>query len=226
MLTWNRMPDVSPVKVHLSGGQQRIAIWGLQPCEQPASFPSLPPPPPPVREGEDIYRGEMKLGGLQTKSPPAFHSGVPAKKDGSLPPSCWALAPSTVQFKSAAQSCPTLFDAMDCSTPGLPIHHQGLLKLMSIESVMSSTISSSVVPFFSRLQFFPASGSFLMSQFLASGGQSTGVSASASVLPMNIQDWSPLGWTGWISLQSKRLSRVFSNTTVQNHQFFGTWLSL
>ena len=75
-------------------------------------------------------------------------------------------------------------------------------------------ISSSVVPFFSRLQSFPASGSFPMSQFFASGGQSIGVSASASVLPMNIQDWFPLGWTGWISLQPKGLSRVFSNTTV------------
>ena len=78
------------------------------------------------------------------------------------------------------------------------------------------TISSSVVPFSSSLQSFPASGSFPMSQFLAWGGQSIGVSASASVLPMNTQDWSPLEWTGWISLQSKGLSRVFSNTTVQN----------
>ena len=87
-------------------------------------------------------------------------------------------------------------------------------------------ISSSVVPFSSCLQSFSASGSFLMSQFFTSGGQSIGVSASASVLPMNIQDWFPLGWTGWISLQSKGLSRVFSNTTVQKHQFFGTQLSL
>ena len=88
------------------------------------------------------------------------------------------------------------------------------------------TISSSVDPFSSHLQSFPASGSFQMSQFLASGGQSIGVSASASVLPINIQDWFPLGWTGWISLQSKELSRVFSNTTVQKHQFFGTQPSL
>ena len=88
------------------------------------------------------------------------------------------------------------------------------------------TISSSVIPFFSCLRSFPASGSFQMSQFFASGGQSIGVSASASVLSVNIQDWSPLGWTGWISWQSKRLSRVFSNTTVQKHQFFGTQLSL
>ena len=88
------------------------------------------------------------------------------------------------------------------------------------------TISSFVVPFSSWPQSFPASGSFQMSQLFASGGQSTGVSASTSVLPMNTQDWSPLGWTGWISLQSKGFSRVFSNTKVQKHQFFGTQLSL
>ena len=91
------------------------------------------------------------------------------------------------------------------------------------------TISFSAVPFSSCLQSFPESGSFPMSQFFAkvleSGGQSTGVSASASVLPMNIQGWFPLGWTGWISLQPKGLSRVFSNTTVQMHQFFGAQLS-
>ena len=88
------------------------------------------------------------------------------------------------------------------------------------------TISSSVVPYSSCPQSFPASGSFPMSQLFASGGQSIGISASASILSMNIQDWFPLGWTGWISLQSKGLSRVFSNTTVQKHQFFGTQLSL
>ena len=82
------------------------------------------------------------------------------------------------------------------------------------------TISSSVIPF-SSLQSFPESGSFQISQFFTSAGQSIGVSAPASVRPMNIQDWFPLEWTGWISLQSKRLSRVFSNTTVQKHQFFG-----
>ena len=87
-------------------------------------------------------------------------------------------------------------------------------------------ISSSVVPFSSCPQSFPASGSFQMSQLFTSGGQSIRVSASTSVLSMNTQDWSPLGWTGWISLQSKGLSRVFSNTTVQKHQFFGTQLSL
>ena len=82
------------------------------------------------------------------------------------------------------------------------------------------TTSSSVVPFSSRHQSFPASGSFQVSQPSTSGGQSTGVSASASVLPMNIQDWFPLGWTGWISMQSKGLSRVFSNTTVQKQRAF------
>ena len=82
------------------------------------------------------------------------------------------------------------------------------------------TISSSVIPFSSHLQYFPASGFFPMSQFFALGGQSIGVSTLASVLPMNTQDWFPLGWTSWISLLSKGLSRVFSNTTVQKHQFF------
>ena len=83
-----------------------------------------------------------------------------------------------------------------------------------------STISSSVAPFSPHLQSFPASGSFPMTQFFTTGGQSFGVSASESGLPMNTQDWSPFRWTGWISLQSKGLSRVFSNTTVQKHQFF------
>ena len=88
------------------------------------------------------------------------------------------------------------------------------------------TISSSVVPFSSCLQSFPTSGSFPMSQFFTSGGQNIGASATASVLPVNIQDWFLLGWTGWIFLQSKGLSRVFSNTTVQKHQFFSAQLSL
>ena len=88
------------------------------------------------------------------------------------------------------------------------------------------TISSSVFPFSPCLQSFPASRSSPVSQFFASGGQNIGVSASASALPMNTQEWSPLGWTGWISLQSKGISRVFCNTTVQKHQFFGAQLSL
>ena len=97
---------------------------------------------------------------------------------------------------------------------------QSLLKLMSTESVMPSNHLILYCPL-----LLPASGSSQMSQFLASGGQSIRVSASTSVLPVNTQDWSPLGWTGWISLQSKGLSRVFSNTTVQKHQFFAAQLS-
>ena len=104
---------------------------------------------------------------------------------------------------------------------------RSLFKLMSIESVMPFNYLILCHPFLSFcLQSSLASGSFPMSQFFASGGQSIRVSASLSVLPMNTQDWSPLGWTGWISLQSKGLSRVFSNTTVQKHQLFSTQLSL
>ena len=98
---------------------------------------------------------------------------------------------------------------------------QSLFKLMSVKSVMPSSYLILCCPFLLLPSIFPASGSFPVSQFFTSGGQNIGVSASASVLPMNIQDWFPLGWTGWISLQSKGLSRVFSNTTVQKHQFFG-----
>ena len=105
---------------------------------------------------------------------------------------------------------------------------QSSLKLTRIELVMPSghLISSSVIPFSSCPQSLPASESFPMSQLFAWGGQIIRVSASAPVLPMNTQAWSPLGWTGWISLQSKGLTRVFSNTTVQKHQFFGAQLSL
>ena len=108
----------------------------------------------------------------------------------------------------------------------LPItNSQSWLKLVPIEAVMPSSHLILVVPLSSCPQSLPASGSFPMSQLFTWGSQSIGVSASASVLPMNPQDWSPLGETGWISLQSKGLSRVFSNTIVQKHQFFGTQLS-
>ena len=130
---------------------------------------------------------------------------------------------------SVTQSCPTLCDPMDCSTPGYPVLHQ-LPELDSNSCPLSRwchpNISSSVIPFSFHLQSFPASGPFPMSQFLASGGQSIGVSASTSVLPMNTKDWFPLGWAGWISLQSKELSRVFPNTTVQKYEFFSAQPSL
>ena len=113
-----------------------------------------------------------------------------------------------------------LFDPMDCSTATPRVYSNSC----PLSRWCHPAISSSVIPFSSCLQSFPASGSFQMSQLFTSGGQSIGISASASVLPRNSQDWIPLGWTGWISLQSKGFSRVFSNTTVQKHQFFGTQL--
>ena len=103
---------------------------------------------------------------------------------------------------------------------------QSLLKLISIESVMPSNHLILCRSLLLLPSIFPSSRVFLISRFFASGGQSIGVSASTSVLPMNIQDWLSLGWTGWTSLQSKGISRVLSNTTVQKHQFFGTQLSL
>ena len=134
---------------------------------------------------------------------------------------CFHINIFIYQFSSVTQSCPALCNPMDGSTTGYPAHHQ-LLKCAQTHVHWWShpTISSSVIPFTSCLQSFPASGSFPLSQLFASGGQIIGVSDSASVLPMNIEDWFPLGLTGWISLQSKGLSRVFSNTTVQKHQFF------
>ena len=135
------------------------------------------------------------------------------------PPSCC--------YCSVIQSCPILWPH--------GLQHIRLLSLSPTLDAYSNscplswwchpTISSSVVPFFSRLQSFTVSGSFPMSQFFISGGQSIGASASVLVLTKNIQDWFPLGLTGWISLQSKGLSRVFYNTTVQKHQFFGAQLS-
>ena len=126
------------------------------------------------------------------------------------------------QLSSVTQSCPTLCNPMDCSMPGLPVHPQ----LPELTQTHVHWVGDAIQPSHSLLSPSPpATGSFPISQYFASGGQSTGVSASAAVLPMNPQDWFPLGWTGWISLQSKGLSRVFSNTTVQKHQFFSTQLS-
>ena len=133
-----------------------------------------------------------------------------------------------VHFRSATQSCLTLCNPMDCSTPGFPVHHQLPELTQTHVNWVGDAIQPShpVIPFSSCLQSFPASGSFPMSQLFEAGGQSNGISASASVLAMNIQDWFPWGWTGWISLQSKGLSRVFCNTTVQKCRFFAAQLSL
>ena len=128
----------------------------------------------------------------------------------------------SVQFSSVTQSCPTLQPhKLQHARPPSPSPTPGVHSNSGpLSRWCHPAISSSVIPFSSCPQSFPASVSFQMSQLFLSGGQSIEVSASISVLPMNTQDWSPLGWTGWISLQSKGLGRVFSNTTVQKHQFF------
>ena len=130
---------------------------------------------------------------------------------------------NSVQFSSVAQLCPTLCDPMNCSMPGLPVHHQ----LPEFTQTQVHWVGDAIQPYHPLSSSFPPAPnpSFPMSQLFTWGGQSTGVSALASFLPKNTQGWSPLVWTGWISLQSKGLSRVFSNTTVQKHQFFGAQLS-
>ena len=132
----------------------------------------------------------------------------------------------SVQFSSVTRSCPTLCDPMHCSTPGLPVHHrlpefiQTHVHWVGDAMQPSHPLSSPPPPFFNLSQ---NQGLF---KWVTSGDQSFEVSASILVLPVNIQDWFPLGWTGWISLQSKGLSRVLPNTTVQKHQFFSAQLSL
>ena len=141
-------------------------------------------------------------------------------------PQAWRCS---VQFSSVTQSWPTLCDTMDCSTPGFPVLHY----LLQLTQTHVNGVHDAIQPphhlsppFCFGLQSFPASGSFPMSQLFTLGGQNIGVSASASVLSMNIQGWFPLGLTGWIFSQSKGLSRPISNTTVQKHQFFGAQLYL
>ena len=136
----------------------------------------------------------------------------------------WGLS----TFSSVAQSCPILCDPMNLSMPGLPVHHQLLEFTQTHVHWIGDAVQPShpVIPFSSCPQSFPASGSFQMSQLFASGSQSIWVSVSVSVLPMNTQGWTPLTWTHWIFLKSKGLSRVFSNTTVQKHQFLAAQLSL
>ena len=133
------------------------------------------------------------------------------------------LTSCIVQFSSVTQSCLTLCDPMNCNTPGLSVHHQlpEFTQTHPSSQWCHPAISSSVIPF-SCPESLPASEAFPVSQLFAWGSQSTGVSALASFLPKKSQGWSPSEWTGWISLQPKGLSRVFSNTTVQKHQFFGT----
>ena len=133
---------------------------------------------------------------------------------------------SSVQFNSVAQPCPTLCNPMNHSMQGLPVQHQLLEFTQTLVHRVSDAIHPShplSLPFSSCPQSLPASESFPMSQLFAWGGQSIGVSALASFLPKKSQGWSPSEWTAWISLQSKGLSRVFSNTAVQKHRFFSNW---
>ena len=134
----------------------------------------------------------------------------------------------SIQFSSVVKSCSTLCNPMDCSTPGFPVHHQ-LLELVQTHVHPVSDAIQPCHPLLSPLLLpliFPSIRISSNESALHIRWPSIGASASASVLPMNIQDWFPFGWTGWISLQSKGVSRVFSNTTVQKHQFFSTQLSL
>ena len=134
---------------------------------------------------------------------------------------------SSVQFSHSVVSDSLWIHGLQHARPPWPSPTAGVYSdSCPLSQWCHPTISSSVIPFSSCPQSSPASGSFQMSQLFASGGQSTRVSASTSVLPMNIQNWFSLGWTGWISLQSQGLWRVFSNTTVQKHRFFGTQFSL
>ena len=197
-------------------------------CFMHLSFPSTHPP----RRQQD---NQSKCEALKLSNDSSFpfwvmHAHVAnhnlSRSSSCLPSQSPSLTDS-VQLSSVAQSCPTLCDPMNRGTPGLPVHHQlpestqTHVHWVSDAIQPSHPLSSPSCP-----QSFPASGSFQMSQLFTSGGQSIGVSASKSVLPMNTQDWPPSEWTGWISLQSTGLSGVFSNITVQNHQFFSTQLSL
>ena len=166
---------------------------------------------PPLWKNEYMYTG--------THSPPAI-----LRSNSWL---FWSQDRSVSQFSHSVMSNSLWPHELQharppCPSPTPRVHPNSCL----FSRWCHPTISSSVIPFSSLPQSFPASGSFPVSQLFASSGQSIGVSASASVLPMNSQDWFPLGWTGWISLQSKGLSRVFSNTPVQKHQFFHAQLSL
>ena len=156
---------------------------------------------------------------------------VPPNTDGweapSSHPSCLSHSMTSVQFSrsvmfNSLQPHGLQHASLPCPSPAPRAYSNSC----PMSRWHHPTISFSVVPFSSRLQSFPASGSFPMSQLFISAGQSTGVSASTSALPMHSQDWFPLGWSGWISLQSKGLSRVFSNTTVQKHQCFSAQPSL
>ena len=172
------------------------------------------------------WGGEEREGGVQDRGTHVYlwliHVNV-----WHNPPQYCNYPPKNKGFSSVTQSCPTLCNHMDCSTPGLSVHHQ----LPEFTQIHVHWVGDAIQPSHPLLSPSPLSFSLSqhqglsLSQLFTLGGWSIGVSTSASVLPMNIQNWFPLGWTGWISFLSRGLSRVFSNTTVQKHQFFGTQLS-
>ena len=187
----------------LSMGFSRQEYWSGLPCPPPGNLPN------PGMEPPSLCLLHQQAGSL-----PLVPPGKP-------------IQPHAVQFSCSAVSYSLWPHGLQHARPPCPSPTPRVYpNSCPLSQRCHPTISFSVSPFSSHLQSFPASGSFQMSQFFASGGQTIGVSASTSVLPMNTQDWSPLGGTSCISLQSKGLSRVFSNTTVQKHQFFSTHLSL
>ena len=172
-----------------------------------------------------LYNGKSHLN--WAVSPYILHSftTVNSRDTHGVSKCCWMF--SSVQFCCSVVSDSSRPHELQHARPPCPSPTPGVYPdSYPLSQWCHPTISSSVIPFSSCPQSFPASGSFPMSQFFTSGGQSIGVSTSTSVLPMNTQDWFPLGWTGWISWQSKGVSRIFSNTTVQNHQFFSAQVSL
>ena len=213
-------PRTVALQAPQSMGFSRQEYWSRLPCPPPGDLPN---------PGIELLSPEVSA--LQVDSLPSDPPGKPQgpfKNTSNLlkTPKSFCLGGSHLlifQFSSVAQLCLTLWQphGQQHAKPPCPSPTpRAYSNSCPLSWWCHPTISSSVIPFSSCLQSFPSSGSFQMSQFFTSGGQSIRVSASASVLPMNIQDWFPLGWTGWISLQSKGLSSIFSNTTVQKDQFF------
>ena len=196
----------------LSMGFSRQENWNRLP------FPTPGDPPDPGIESESTVSPALVGRFFSTEPPGYIHVSIQSYMASS--------GVSSVPFSHSAVS--DFLRPHGWRTPGLPVYHQlrNLPKLMSIESVMASNHLILCCPLLLLPSIFPSIRVFSNESVFAWGGQSIGVSASTSVLPMNIQDWFPLGWTCWISLQSKGLSKVFSNITVQKHQFFGTQFSL
>ena len=207
----------------------RIIIWWSRMSRGPSKV-LLVVKNPPTNAGDIRNTGSIPGSGRS----PGEGNGNPLQcscLENSMDRGAWqatvhAVPKCSVQFSRSVMSNSLQPHGLQHTRPPCPSPNPGVYSNSCPSSKWCHpTISSSVISS-SRPQSFPASGFFQMSQFFAKGGQIIGVSASASVLPMNIRDWFPLGWTGWISLQSKGLSRVFSNTTVQKHQFFAAQLSL